>query len=232
MVLVHGRRDDAFAIHVAHDSARQHVCTAGRIEIVERVDGAFNVEHRDLLAVEVDTHAGVGDDSVERADIRPVSRAGHVSLRGSVAARCARSAVVAGRIWPRSGTKTTLSSLRSLLTKCRNRCSVSGIVRSPSSTRRRTCRRCVPCPLPVPRRCRASRRTRRLLHVIEPAFQVVEPRRRALQPVGGADIEHQESIDVTHSASRHRGRWRGGPRDVAACRRCRRQTSSSLSRSR
>ena len=54
-----------------------------------------------------------------------------------------------------------------------------------------------------------------LLQVVEAAFEVVEPRRRALQAVGGADVEHEEAVDVADRASRCRGpvasrsAWRG-----------------------
>ncbi len=34
------------------------------------------------------------------------------------------------------------------------------------------------------------------LQIIEPAFEVVEPSRGALQTLGGADVEHQEAVDV------------------------------------
>ena len=35
-----------------------------------------------------------------------------------------------------------------------------------------------------------------LAHVVDAAFQVLEPGRSALQPVAGADVEHQEAVDV------------------------------------
>src|SRR3990172_289205 len=34
-----------------------------------------------------------------------------------------------------------------------------------------------------------------LAHVIDPAFQVLQPHARALQPVAGADVEHEEAVD-------------------------------------
>ncbi len=37
---------------------------------------------------------------------------------------------------------------------------------------------------------------RHLAQVVEAAFEVVEPARRPLQPVGGADVEHQEAVEV------------------------------------
>ena len=36
------------------------------------------------------------------------------------------------------------------------------------------------------------------LEVVEAALERVEPRRGALEPVGGADVEHQEAVDVAH----------------------------------
>ena len=125
VLLVDGRGDDQLALQVADDAARQHVGAAVRIVVVEREDlrrrrgrsrsaGRRPAQRRPLSRQEV----------VERADVLPAAPARF--MRPSSRRLRVRSSRVAGRIWPRSSTNTTLSSARSLLTKWRKRLSVSG----------------------------------------------------------------------------------------------------------
>ena len=60
-----------------------------------------------------------------------------------------------------------------------------------------------------------------------PPGELALPRRRALEPVGGADVPHEVAVDVGDRAWRCRGPRRAAGRGPGACRRCRRRRGSS-----
>src|SRR6185503_14169521 len=107
VVLVERRGDDALALHIADDSAGQDVRIARRVEVVEREDRVAATEDRYLTPVQQRADSGVGEDLLQLAERAPAHPSAPVRVR--------RSARVAGRIWPRSGTNTTLPSSASLL---------------------------------------------------------------------------------------------------------------------
>ena len=83
------------------------------------------------------------------------------------------------------------------LTNDTNRDSLSGSSSTPLPFARVAARRGAPSPPRIPRPD-AERVVARstVAQVVEAAVERLEPRRGALQPVGGADVEHQEPVDV------------------------------------
>ena len=77
------------------------------------------------------------------------------------------------------------------------------------------CRRPAPSVLPAPRAIPRASIDDHRAQVVESAVQLVQPHRGPLQAVRGADIEHEEAIDLDESSaassrsSASRSAWRG-----------------------
>ena len=138
-----------------------------------------------------------------------------------------RAPAAAGRA-PRR-TRRWLSG-RSLLMKCRKRFRVCGSLDRllplafVAADRRAACRPRAPRAMPS-----GSSQTT-CLQIIEAALEVVAPDRGALQAIGGADVEHQEAVDVADQRVRGRDPPPAVRHGAASCRRCRRRRGSSPSR--
>jgi len=125
----------------------------------------------------------IGNDVLQPAD-------GHV-----MRLKCCFSSGRAGRIWPRSATKTTLASGASLFTKCRKRLRTSGV----SIAFFHSHSLALDVPLHVGLELRPDAEgilADDLANVVDAALPGSRAHAGALQPVAGADVEHEEAVDV------------------------------------
>ncbi len=181
-------------------------------------------------------HAAVGNDLLECAHMTPARRG--IGRRGTRCAHTTRlsAARSSGCARPRLAAlldeRTMPSSACSLLMKCRKRRSVCGSLDRVPSIRTRTP---IHHALHIGFELGGDAQTilaHHVLQVVQSALEVVAPHRGALQPIGGADVEHQKTVDVADQRRPDRDPRPAAPRGVASCRRCRRRTGSSPSRSR
>jgi hypothetical protein len=92
VMLVNRRGDDALALEITDESARQYICFAGRVEIVRGVDCVGDAEDGDLPAFDQGTDPGTGHYVIQLANSCPTL------AHATASARSRRSARVAGRI--------------------------------------------------------------------------------------------------------------------------------------
>ena len=117
-------------------SPREHAGAGLGVHVVDGVELRLaDAEDRHMAALAPGADAGVGQDVVHRQTVvhsRVMLMAGSSGGFGKVGVESVAVVAVlfgrAGRIWPRSSTKTMCSSALSLLTKVRKRLRTSGLV--------------------------------------------------------------------------------------------------------
>ncbi|MPN37532.1 hypothetical protein SDC9_185052 [bioreactor metagenome] len=121
---------------VADQAAGQHADPGAGVDVVDGVEGVrAQTEDGDMMVVDQGADAGAGQDVADLADGGPVQGFGaHVGypVRSQTVIESAvawsRSSARAGRIWPRSLTKTMRASGCGSLTKVRKRWRTSGVL--------------------------------------------------------------------------------------------------------
>ena len=171
MLLVDRRGDDQLALQVADDAAREHVGAREGIAVPDRIDLFFNPENRDLLTRDQSADAGVRHDVLEPADFH------------------------AGTGWPRSfdehDAAVGLVAVHEMAEALEDLRALDRLLPFAG----------VGLDLLLHVGLELGADAERVLaddlaHVVDAALEVLQPGAGALQAVAGADVEHQEAVDV------------------------------------